>query len=92
LLDEDDLEDEHDADEVAAANRLANANSDFKDFTEAEVASLNRCLRLLKQGGNRDPKLEAILGYLLGTRPDVERRWKTFGYRSHSIMKSTHAN
>ena len=46
--------------EVATANRIANASSDFKDFSEAEVASLNRCLELLKQGGNRDPKLEGL--------------------------------
>jgi PLD-like domain/Helicase conserved C-terminal domain/SNF2-related domain len=77
--DEDDAEDDHDANEVAVANRLANASSDFKDFSDSEIASLNRCLALLKQGGNRDPKLEAILGYLLGTRRDVERRWLELG-------------
>ncbi len=53
--------------------------SDFKDFTPAEVASLSRCLGLLKQGGNRDPKLEALVGYLLGTKPDSERRWLDLG-------------
>ena len=51
------------------------AASDFKDFTKAEVASLNRCLELLHQGGNNDPKLEAVLGYLLGSRSDVSGRW-----------------
>ena len=58
--------------EVAAANRIANASSDFKDFSEAEVASLNRCLELLKQGGNRDPKLEAYQGHKASTDPG---RW-----------------
>lgn len=49
--------------------------SDFKDFTKAEVASLSRCLELLQQGGSNDPKLDAVLGYLLGTRPGVSERW-----------------
>lgn len=51
------------------------ATSSFRDFTKAEVASLNRCLELLRQGGNNDPKLDAVLGYLLGTRPEVSGRW-----------------
>ena len=55
------------------------AVSDFKNFTAPEVASLNRCLDLLRQGGNNDPKLDALIGYLLGTRPDVERRWLDLG-------------
>jgi hypothetical protein len=49
--------------------------SDFKDFTPPEVASLRRCLDLLRQGGNGDPKLEALMGYLLGSKPDAEGRW-----------------
>lgn len=33
----------------------------------------------MRQGGNRDPKLEALVGYLVGTRSDVERRWIDLG-------------
>jgi hypothetical protein len=31
------------------------------------------------QGGNNDPKLDALVGYLLGMRKDVERRWLDLG-------------
>ncbi len=73
--DDDDIED----DDVAQVGRNINADSDFKNFTPAEVASLNRCLELLRQGGNNDPKLEAVLAYLLGQRGDVEQRWMDLG-------------
>lgn len=74
-------EDEDDAeDEVGQqVGRPPHAVSEFRNFTAAEVGSLNRCLALLKQGGNSDPKLDALLGYLLGTRSDVERRWLDLG-------------
>lgn len=62
------------ASEDAVAQRVM-AEADFKDFTPAEVQSLNRCLELLRQGGNNDPKLDAVLGYLLGSRTDVSERW-----------------
>ncbi|NYG35435.1 phospholipase D-like domain-containing anti-phage protein [Sphaerotilus montanus] len=72
-------EDDDDTDDVAQGEesppRGSTATSDFKDFTKAEVASLQRCLALLQQGGNNDPKLDAVLGYLLGGRPDVSERW-----------------
>lgn len=79
----DDLSDDDDDDDVEDGNgsdadrsNLATAvNSDFKNFEKAEIASLNRCLDLLRQGGNNDPKLDAVLGYLLGTRSDVTERW-----------------
>ena len=73
--DDDDVED----DEGAQNGRAIQAASDFKNFTAAEVASLNRCLALLRQGGNNDPKLDALVGYLLGTRADAERRWLDLG-------------
>ena len=53
--------------------------SDFKNFTDAEMASLRRCLNLLKQGGNNDPKLEALIGYLRGTHSGVSRSWLDLG-------------
>lgn len=76
---EDDFEDEAEDELQVRVNHANHAESEFKNYTVDEVTSLNRCLALLKQGGNRDPKLEALVGYLLGTRPDVERRWLDLG-------------
>ncbi len=72
-----DDEDEDDAEEMEPpqVGRPAQGASDFKDFTSDEIKSLRRCLDLLKQGGDRDPKLEAVLSYLLGTDPLVSERW-----------------
>jgi hypothetical protein len=78
----DELSDEDDDDiddDGALAARNAHADSEFKNFTPTEVVSLNRCLELLRQGGNNDPKLDAVLGYLLGMRADVEQRWMDLG-------------
>ena len=74
-------EDDDDADDEYGnqAGRPAQADSEFKNFTVAEIASLNRCLALLRQGGNNDPKLEALVGYLMGTRSGVEKRWLDLG-------------
>ena len=69
--DDDDIEEE----DSARNGPAVPAGSDFKDFTKAEVGSLNRCLALLRLGGNNDPKLDALVGYLLGTRSDIESRW-----------------
>lgn len=77
LSDEDDDDAEDDGGQQAA--RPLQSASEFKNFTAAEVASLSRCLELLIQGGNSDPKLDALVGYLLGTRADVERRWLDLG-------------
>ena len=76
-----DDEDEDDAEEDVQpqVGRPPLGVSEFKNFTSKEVASLRRCLDLLKQGGNNDPKLEALIGYLLGTRPGVTRRWLDLG-------------
>jgi hypothetical protein len=76
---EDDFDEEAEREEALAIGRMNHPESEFKNFTTAEVQSLNRCLQLLKQGGNRDPKLEAIAGYLLGMRTDIERRWLDLG-------------
>ena len=80
-------EDDDDSDDSVGADgggddaqgHRAIASSDFKDFTKAEVASLNRCLALLRQGGNNDPKLDAVLGCLLGTGSAVSERWMARG-------------
>lgn len=72
-----DDEDDDDAEEEVPvqAGRPPQGASDFKNFTDAEITSLRRCLSLLKQGGNNDPKLEALMGYLPGTHPGVTQSW-----------------
>ena len=84
LGDEPDIPDDEDDDDVEEemppqVGRPSQGASEFKNFTDAEIASLNRCLGLLKQGGNNDPKLEALIDYLLGTQPGVTRRWLDLG-------------
>ncbi|MFW5397051.1 MAG: SNF2 domain-containing protein [Candidatus Accumulibacter regalis] len=76
-----DDEEEDDAEEEmpAQVGRRPQGVSDFKNFTDAEIASLRRCLNLLKQGGSNDPKLEALIGYLRGTHSDVSRSWLDLG-------------
>lgn len=75
--DEDD--DDVDEDVPVQAGRPPQGASDFKNFTGAEVTSLRRCLNLLKQGGNNDPKLEALIGYLRGTHPGTTQSWLARG-------------
>lgn len=76
-----DDEDDDDAEEEAPVQlgRPPQGISDFKNFTDAEIASLRRCLDLLQQGGNNDPKLDALIGYLRGTHPGVSRSWLDLG-------------
>ena len=72
-----DDEDEDDAEEEVPVQlgRPPQGASDFKNFTDKEIDSLRRCLSLLKQGGNNDPKLEALIGYLRGTHSGVSGNW-----------------
>ena len=81
FIDEEDDDFEHEAEreESIAIGRSNHTESEFKDYSDEEVTSLNRCLALLRQGGNRDPKLDALVGYLLGMRTDIERRWIDLG-------------
>jgi len=74
-LAEDDEEDDDDEDVTVQPGRPAREASDFNRFTAVERASLERCLKLLREGGNQDPKLDAVMGYLLGTHPGIEGRW-----------------
>lgn len=76
-----DDEDEDDVEEEVPTQpgRPPQAVSDFKNFTDAERQSLERCLRLLREGGNNDPKLDALIGYLRGTQPGVTRGWLDLG-------------
>lgn len=77
----DELEDEDEAEDLSPPQigRPAQGASEFKDFTEAEITSLHRCLALLRQGGNNDPKLEALIGYLLGSQAGASQRWLDLG-------------
>jgi hypothetical protein len=70
-----DDEDEDDLEEVLQPG----SDSEFKQFTEAERASLNRCLALLRQGGNQDPKREVVLTYLLRSDNQTGQRWADLG-------------
>jgi len=76
-----DDEDEDDAEEDTPnqMGRPSQGISDFKDFTDAERTSLERCLKLLKEGGNNDPKLDALIGYLRGTYSGATRSWLDLG-------------
>lgn len=73
--DDDDAEEEH----SSPIGRPPQGASNFKDFTDAEIASLRRCLELLRLGGNNDPKLEALIDYLHGVNPDATQRWLDLG-------------
>ena len=76
-----DDEDEDDVEEEALipVGCPAPGVSDFKNFTDAERESLERCLKLLREGGNHDSKLDALIGYLRGAHPGITRRWLDLG-------------
>ena len=76
---DDEEEDDSEEEEPAQVGRPAHGASDFKDFTPDELKSLRRCLDLLQQGGNNDPKLEALIAYLLGSNPEAGARWIELG-------------
>jgi hypothetical protein len=74
-----DEEDEVEEEEAPAQiGRPPQDVSDFKNFTPEELTRLERCLDLLKVGGNSDPKLDAVIGYLLGTNTGGTR-WLDLG-------------
>ena len=73
--DDDELEDEL----QAQPTKGVQSASDFKDYTDAERESLERCLTLLKEGGNNDPKLDAVIGYLLGLQKGTSQSWLSLG-------------
>jgi hypothetical protein len=76
---EDEDEDDADVETTIQLAKPTQGTSDFKSFTNAEISSLRRCLSLLKQGGNNDPKLDALIGYLRGTHPSVSQSWIDLG-------------
>ena len=78
LLD-DDEDDDVEEEAMLLPGGQASVTSDFKNFTAAEMASLQRCLSLLKEGGNNDPKLDALIGYLRGTQRGSQLAWLDLG-------------
>ena len=72
-------EDDAEEEEPAQVGRPPQGASDFKNFTGPELQSLRRCLELLQQGGNNDPKLEALVSYLLGTNFQASAQWLDLG-------------
>lgn len=77
--DEDEFEDEAEDEVPQQIGRPPQNASDFKDFTDAERLALQRCLQFLREGGNNDPKLDALIGYLRGTYSGVTRGWLDLG-------------
>lgn len=76
---DDDEDDDVEEEAILLTGRQTSAASDFKNFTPAEINSLQRCLSLLKEGGNNDPKLDALIGYLRGTQPGSQLPWLDLG-------------
>ena len=76
---DDEDEDDSEEDIQPQIGRPTQTVSDFKNFTDAERESLERCLKLLREGGNNDPKLDALIGYLRGTHPGVSGGWLELG-------------
>ncbi len=78
VLDDED-EDDAEEEEPPQVGRPPQGASEFKDFTKDELKSLRRCLGLLREGDNNDPKLEAVVSYLLGTNSRTSERWLELG-------------
>jgi len=84
-LEPDDLDDEEDdsvedteaTEAPVRRGRPALADTDFKDFTDDELASLRRCLDLLRERKDHDPKLNEVIAYLTGKR--TTERWMDLG-------------
>ena len=76
---DDEDEDDAEEDEPPQVGRPPQGVSDFKNFTADELKSLRRCLELLRHGGSNDPKLEALVSYLLGSNPHTSNRWFDLG-------------
>ena len=70
--------DEDETDEEADESPQHEA-SEFRNFSEPELKALMRCLKLLEECRDPDPKLAAVLGYLLGTSPGIEEPWRERG-------------
>ncbi len=76
---EDEDDDEEQDTQLWPAAYAGDDKASFRDFGAEEIRSLQRVRDLLRQGAIRDPKLEAVLGYLLGRRGDAEGHWAERG-------------
>ena len=76
---EDDFDDSNEAESLPSqVGRPSQADSEFKNFTTEEFESLERCLGLLRERRDQDPKLNEVLAYLLGDQTPDER-WMDLG-------------
>jgi hypothetical protein len=77
IVDPNELDDDQVDEELEDAR--PEAVSEFRNFSDAERMALSRCLKLLEECRDPDPKLAAVLGYLLGTADQVSEPWQRRG-------------
>jgi len=77
IVDPNELDDDQVDEELEDAR--PEAVSEFRNFSDEERVALARCLKLLEECRDPDPKLASVLGYLLGTNAHVAEPWKDRG-------------
>ena len=77
IVDPSELDDDQVDEELEDAR--PEAVSEFRNFSDEERVALARCLKLLEECRDPDPKLASVLGYLLGTNAHVQEPWKDRG-------------
>ncbi len=74
-----DTDDDEYEDDMELAPQGLDRRIVMRELSIAERASLRRCRELLDLAGTRDPKLEAVLHYLLDPVPGSDGRWVDLG-------------
>ena len=77
IVDPSELDDDQVDEELEDAR--PEAVSEFRNFSDEERVALARCLKLLEECRDPDPKLASVLSYLLGTSAHVQSPWKDRG-------------
>lgn len=77
IVDSNELDDDQVDEELEDAQ--PEAVSEFRNFSDEERIALARCLKLLEECRDPDPKLASVFGYLLGTNAHVAQPWKDRG-------------
>lgn len=77
IVDPSELDDDQVDEELEDAR--PEAVSEFRSFSDEERVALARCLKLLEECRDPDPKLASVLGYLLGTNAHAAGPWKDRG-------------
>lgn len=72
-----DLDDDQVDEEIEDAR--PEAVSEFRNFSDEERLALARCLKLLEECRDPDPKLASVLAYLLGSNTIVTEPWRGRG-------------